>query len=180
MGASRHCPKRRQALPERGSVTRRVSLCQPASELPNASPRHRWAVGYGTAFRGQCPQDAPGGHGVLSQRPPCFRAHEPKHPHTRYVGLAAKINDGHSTENSEEPIKSSETLPFQCITILNLSFRLPVPRVGSEMPFAEFLLPNPGRVARLRPAAPYDILRIAGRLTLPYARSVIPVCPSVA
>jgi len=47
-------PQCRQVLPDRGSATRSVSLCQPAPELPNPSPRLRWAVGYGAVFRGQC------------------------------------------------------------------------------------------------------------------------------
>ena len=42
--------------------------------------------------------------GVLPQRPSRFHADEPKRPRTRHVGLATKMNDGHSTKNSEVPL----------------------------------------------------------------------------
>ena len=42
--------------------------------------------------------------GVLPQKPSCRHVDEPKRPRTKQVGLATKMNNGHSTENSEEPI----------------------------------------------------------------------------
>ena len=44
-----------------------------------------------------------GGCGVLPQKPSCRHVDEPKRPRTKQVGLATKRNNGHSTENSEEP-----------------------------------------------------------------------------
>ena len=44
-----------------------------------------------------------GGCGVLPQKPSCRHVDEPKRPRTKQVGLATKMNNGHSTENSGEP-----------------------------------------------------------------------------
>jgi len=42
------------------------------------------------------------------QRPSCFDVDQSNHPRTRQVGLATKMNDGHSAENSEEPFISRQ------------------------------------------------------------------------